>query len=211
MPYSEVSITGYNSNPPEDDGTEASSNEVSWAKHKTKLGDPLKTAIENTQTNITSAVSAIEADLIEAGTVMLFMQSSAPTGWTKDTTSTLNNTALRLVTGTVSSRTNQSSFSTVFGKTATDNHTLTTGQIPSHTHGAGTYDVDGHTHPISNAGSELSIASGGGTAADASSGNTGSSAPDVGGTSGSTGSGGSHGHGMDIRVNYHDVIKATKD
>jgi hypothetical protein len=39
---------------------------------------------------------------IPSGTVMLFVQTSAPTGWTKDTTSH-NNKALRVVTGTASS------------------------------------------------------------------------------------------------------------
>lgn len=36
-----------------------------------------------------------------AGTVMLFAQTAAPTGWTKDTTN-YNNSAIRIVTGTVS-------------------------------------------------------------------------------------------------------------
>lgn len=54
-PYTEVTITGYNTNPPPDDGSETSDNEITWAKHKTKLSDPLKTAIETTQSNITTA------------------------------------------------------------------------------------------------------------------------------------------------------------
>lgn len=54
-PYSTVSITGYNSNPPPDDGSQSSNNEVSWAKHKDKLADPLKTAIESIDANVESA------------------------------------------------------------------------------------------------------------------------------------------------------------
>lgn len=68
MSYSEVNVTGYNANPPEDDGSQVSTNQVSWAKHKEKLGDPLKLAIEQTQENVTAAVNAIEeaADALDA-------------------------------------------------------------------------------------------------------------------------------------------------
>jgi hypothetical protein len=37
-----------------------------------------------------------------SGTVMIFRQTAAPTGWTKNTTAALDNSALRIVTGTVS-------------------------------------------------------------------------------------------------------------
>ena len=63
MSYTEVTVTGYNSNPPEDDGTVASSNEVEWQKHLDKIGAPLKTAIESTQTNITAAINQVERSL----------------------------------------------------------------------------------------------------------------------------------------------------
>ena len=55
----------------------------------------------------------------EPGTRMLFQQTAAPTGWTKDTTH--NDKALRIVSGTASSG-GTLSFSTVFGKTVTDGH-----------------------------------------------------------------------------------------
>lgn len=44
--YTKPSLSGYNSNPPADDGTQVASNEITWSKHKTKLGDPLKTYID---------------------------------------------------------------------------------------------------------------------------------------------------------------------
>lgn len=44
--YSTVSISGYNSSPPADDGTQTAANQVKWSTIKTKLPDPLKTAIE---------------------------------------------------------------------------------------------------------------------------------------------------------------------
>lgn len=54
-PYTSVSIISYNSNAPPDDGSESASNQVTWAKHKTKLGDPLKTGIEGVNTNTAAA------------------------------------------------------------------------------------------------------------------------------------------------------------
>ncbi len=44
--YSTVTIVGYNATPPADDGSTTASNEISWSKHKTKLGDPIKTLAE---------------------------------------------------------------------------------------------------------------------------------------------------------------------
>jgi hypothetical protein len=45
-PYVNVSISGYNSDAPTDDGAQTSNNRITWAKQKTKLADPLKVAIE---------------------------------------------------------------------------------------------------------------------------------------------------------------------
>ncbi len=60
LTYSTVTVTGYNSNPPDDDGTQAASNEVEWQKHLDKIGAPLKTAIESTQTNITTLAGGLK-------------------------------------------------------------------------------------------------------------------------------------------------------
>ena len=96
-----------------------------------------------------------------AGTVMLFAQTSAPTGWTKNTT-TGDNSALRVTTGTASSGgsvgfttsfASQAVTGTIGNQTATNqaftpagsvsitavagsagNTTLSTPQIPSHSH-----------------------------------------------------------------------------
>lgn len=77
-PYTSVSISGYNANPPSDDGTQASQNEVQWSKHKTKLGDPLKTAIETINTNVSSA---FESTVTPPGTIASYAGLTAPTGW----------------------------------------------------------------------------------------------------------------------------------
>lgn len=54
--YTSVSVTGYNASAPPDDGTRSSDNEVAWQKHIDKIGDPLKTALESIDTNISSAI-----------------------------------------------------------------------------------------------------------------------------------------------------------
>lgn len=54
-PYTQVSVTGYNSNPPSDDGAQNAANQITWSKHKTKIGDPIKTAVEDLNTNVYAA------------------------------------------------------------------------------------------------------------------------------------------------------------
>jgi hypothetical protein len=83
----------------------------------------------------------------DSGTLMLFQQTTAPTGWTKQ--STHDNKALRVVTGTASSGgsntfsgvfntavavsgTSNNSTVTISGSTA--GHTLSLSEIPSHRH-----------------------------------------------------------------------------
>lgn len=81
--------------------------------------------------------------IFPAGTLMLFQQSTAPTGWTKQTVH--NDKALRVVSGTASSG-GSTPFSSVFvnqtttvslGGVSINSTTLTTSQMPPHTHGVG--------------------------------------------------------------------------
>lgn len=58
-PYSQVSIVGYNSSPPSDDGAATSSNALRWSTHTSKIGDPLKTAIEAIDAATATAFSEI--------------------------------------------------------------------------------------------------------------------------------------------------------
>lgn len=68
-------------------------------------------------------------DNYPAGTTALFIQTAAPTGWTKQTTH--NNKALRVVSGTPSSG-GASPFTTVFGSGKTSGSTtLVASQLPS--------------------------------------------------------------------------------
>jgi hypothetical protein len=58
-PYTSVSITGYNSNPPADDGSAVAANQILWSTIKTKLPDPVKTAVESINSGLVSAFGKI--------------------------------------------------------------------------------------------------------------------------------------------------------
>jgi len=123
-----------------------------------------------------------------AGTRMLFQQTSAPTGWTKETNAAFDDSILRIVTGTVGNGGSQA-FSTWNALDVTGAHTLTTAQIPSHTH---TYITR------STVAGSLSGTGGG---------NSGTSTPNT----GATGGGGSHTHPLNNNIKYRDIIVAQKD
>ena len=92
----------------------------------TKAQSDNSTAVATTA-YVRTAIS--EAQAFPSGTVMLFAQSSAPTGWTKSTSH--NNKALRVVSGTASSGGNQT-FNTIFASrnlTANAGNTTATGNI----------------------------------------------------------------------------------
>ena len=102
-------------------------------------------------TTQTTAASAAFA----AGTVMLFAQTSAPTGWTKDTTN-YDGSALRVVTGTASTG-GSVAFTTAFasqsvsgtiGSTTATNQSTTQGGSISVTVTAGTLAVGAGTFAV---------------------------------------------------------------
>lgn len=53
--YSSVTVSGYNSSPPADDGSTSASNQITWDRIKTKLPDPLNTAIAAINSGLTTA------------------------------------------------------------------------------------------------------------------------------------------------------------
>lgn len=161
-----------------------------------------------------------------SGTRMLFQQTAAPAGWTKDTTH--HDKALRIVNGTVGSG-GTLGFSTVFSRTATDAYTLTTADMPPHNHAVSdpthTHGVNDPTHTHNNAAGGATFKSQdaaagqiGGTGlpyndlaiAPASTGIT-INAAFSGISLFNTGGGGPHSHGADMRVLYVDVIIASKN
>lgn len=130
------------------------------------------------------------------GTIMLFVQTAAPTGWTKITTS--NDVGLRVVSGTASSVTSGVAFSTVFAQTLTGSHTLTTAEMPAHTH-----SYNDESTPSAGTFNYQVGADGSGAQA--------VTQTDNARTTGSTGGGGGHTHTVALNLNYIDVIQASKD
>ena len=149
-------------------------------------------------------------DFIAGGSLMLFQQTSAPSGWTKQTSH--NNKALRVVTGTATpggssaftsvfaSRTPSGSVTVVGGSVG--NHTLTTPQIPSHSHPGGGGGNFNAASPFPS---------------------TGNVAVNQASSTGSTGGDGAHSHpfsvgsasfsgnALDFAVQYVDIIICAKN
>jgi hypothetical protein len=157
---------------------------------------------------LTAASSGSAPSPIPAGTVMLFIQTAAPTGWTKSTAH--NNKALRIVSGTASSG-GSVAFTTAFaskavtgsisvsvdagtlavgaGTFAVGATTLATAQIPSHTHTI-TVGASGFVTGTNIAANWAQTASK---------------------TSNATGGGGSHTHTISTNIKYYDFIIASKN
>ena len=146
-------------------------------------------------TQTTAAVNPIPA-----GSVVLFYQAAAPTGWTQVTAQ--NNKALRVVSGTGGGTAGSVAFTTAFASQAVSGTvgtsgatTLITSQMPSHTHTVG-----------------IGPAGCGGTP-----GATGGA--DGGTTTSATGGGGSHTHSggtftgtaINLAVQYIDIIICSKN
>ena len=149
---------------------------------------------------VTAATTAFPS-----GTVMLFVQSTAPTGWTKSTAH--NDKALRVVSGAVGSG-GSVAFSSAFASQAVSGSvsigatTLSTAQMPSHAHN---YSAD-FVGPLINR--SLPVYEG-----------FYPNQPSAGATStNNTGGGGSHthsgsftGNAINMAVQYVDVIICTRN
>jgi hypothetical protein len=140
---------------------------------------------------------------LESGTRLLFQQTAAPTGWTKDTTH--NDKALRVVNGAASSG-GSVAFTSAFTSQAVNgsvgNTTLNTTQIPAHAHNITNWNsVKGGTLTrqlgMSNTTTSTGVVAF----------NT---------TTDNAGGGGAHNHtfsgtAINLSVQYVDVIIATKN
>ena len=62
--YIPPTLTGYNANPPPDDGSQSGLNEVAWDKHIDKIGDPLKDFSEAIDSATTTAFTTVDADIV---------------------------------------------------------------------------------------------------------------------------------------------------
>ena len=88
--------------------------------------------------------ATVSTQAFPSGTKMLFNQTAAPTGWTKDTTNN-DNSAIRVVTGSVGTG-GSDGFTTTFGTgKATAGHQLTVAEMPSHNHPIAT--AGGNNYP----------------------------------------------------------------
>jgi hypothetical protein len=127
---------------------------------------------------------------------MLFQQTAAPTGWTKQVAD--NNKALRIVSGTVGSG-GSVPFSTLFGRTATDAFTLAVTHLAPHAHtgNTGLLATDGGT--VGSDGAPGYVVTG----------TSGNHMSDY--VSATVGSGTAFSMGIDMRVQYVDVIIAAKN
>ena len=61
--YTPQTIADYNLNPPSDDGSQTPANQLTWAKHKTKLADPIKTLAEAIDTQLQTAFGKVQGGI----------------------------------------------------------------------------------------------------------------------------------------------------
>jgi hypothetical protein len=165
-------------------------------------------ALTSNGTTWTSAAAAA----FDANTVMFFGQTTAPTGWTKDTVNN-NNSTLRCVTGSASTGgsvdfttafssqtpTGSISISSISGSMGST--TLSTPQIPSHNHPSGS----------SPAGSNFNSDGGPVRQATPATGATGGGGSHDHPFSFSSGSGTFSGSAINLAVKYVDFIRCTKN
>ena len=162
----------------------------------------------------------VTGTVFTSGTRMLFQQTTAPSGWTKD--SSRNNRALRIVNGSVGDG-GGNGFAEVLNSTVTtsngsvSNHTLTESQIPSHYHFAfrsGNHGQHRNGSPMT-ANNYPSSGSGAGNLYESYNITARNEVPNVGRTS-NAGSTSGHNHGFtnpnfNLNVAYQDVIIAQKN
>jgi len=189
----------------------------------------------NLVVNGTLTVGSNLADAFPSGTKLLFNQTTAPTGWVKDTTH--DNKALRVVSGTAGTG-GSIAFTTAFASQNVGDTTLTASQIPSHTHtfsdSGTTGNAGGHTHSITdpshshgNVPAQITDLDRGGSSSlfsidnisNTNSATTGISinavddhahSVSISGTTGALGGSTAHSHTINLAVQYVDVIICTK-
>jgi len=151
---------------------------------------------------------------LPSGTRMLFNQTNAPTGWTKDTSST--NRALRLVSGTVGTG-GANTFTGKLNSSVTTSGgnplalTLSTAQIPSHRHWVSRAPIDDNNQSQWNTNTQEF-----GLMSDAGSYSASDQNRSVGRNTAYTGGGQAHDHGFtqpsfNLNIAYTDVMIAQKD
>jgi len=176
-------------------------------------------AQNETVTLITNAAGTIwllmDPPIIEAGSKVLFYQATAPTGWTRDnSTSAINDAGLRVVTtGTWGASHGATALSSVFG--SGKNTGSTPADLAAHTHSGTTASDGAHSHQLdtrnnqSTAATAVTSANATGTQYLQNTGSSGAHTHTF--TTGSAGSGGGHTHTLSLDLKYLDMIIASKD
>ena len=172
----------------------------------------------NVLTSNGSTWTSAAAAAFDSGTVMLFAQTAAPTGWTKNS-STGDNSALRVVTGAAStggsvgfttafaSQTPTGSVSVTAVSGSAGATTLTIPQIPSHDHPGPVPGCSNPVGPRANYGITPAGTTPGSATVFAQGGGGSHTHP----FSFSSGSGTFTGNAINLAVQYIDVIRATKN
>lgn len=177
--------------------TQASNSAASAAASATSATaskDLATTSATNAVASATAAAASAAAALgssFPAGTRMSFNQTAAPTGWTKETSATYNDAALRIVTGTVTTG-GVDAFSAHFGTNkSTASHVLTVANMPANFFGDGLaiQAVGVGSQPVASAPATFSLQA-----------------------SGQDGGGTGHSHGLpNFNIKFVDFIIATKN
>jgi hypothetical protein len=153
-----------------------------------------------------------------SGTRLSFQQTTAPTGWTKDTTAGLDNSSMRIVTGSVvnggsvnfttafASQTPTGSVSITSVSGSAGATTLTTPQIPTHSHNINICVPI--TPPQAN---QRNLGFGQGGPGNQSTNDSGGSGDHTHPFSFSSGAGTFSGNAINLAVKYYDFIVASKD
>lgn len=164
------------------------------------LGSLAYWTLEHFTAMVNALVAAGQTSPFAAGTRIVYQQTAAPTGWTKDTA--LDDRALRVVGGTVGSG-GSLAFSSAFASRGLSGSisatTLSEAQMPAHAH-----EMQASTSGYG-AGIAYSYHFG-----------QGASHPNYAGLMVAKGGGQAHTHGLtltalDLAVRYTDVIVASKD
>lgn len=172
--------------------------------HSTQAMYPTKVVFPDSTEQSTAFVQPIPT-----GTLMLFQQTAAPTGWTKQTTH--NDKALRVVSGTASSG-GSVAFSTAM---ASQTPTITLSGLSAGATTLSTAQMPSHSHTFS-PGNVYYSYGGSGPSLDFPYNYLNNTSPSI----GSTGGGGSHTHSVsgsasssaiNLAVQYVDLIIASKD
>lgn len=148
-----------------------------------------------TAERVKQAIEALAPGSIPSGTVMLFYQETVPTGWSRVTTSGIDNHAIKIDT--------QTALGSFTGSNGTNTFTAALGASGLASQNASPGN-ESHSHSVSyqdnptDSGSFRNFVR---------------KDPDVSGSlsTDSSGSGSSHAHDMDIDINYINVFLASKD